>query len=137
MHQRPRAAARLEQYVVDLQPAGLDEHVFRAGAAAGGRRGLAGQVGIDARLADTGAQLLRQVAEALLHLAEPLAQVVGAREELRLAVGVVEQARLVALQVADAIPVFALGRGQQPLVVVDVELRLGFRQVFVLARLRL
>ena len=80
--QRPGRAARLEEHVVELEPRRLHGDVASTGVDCSAAR-LAGEIHVHARLADARGEPLREAAEPLLDDCEPLAQVVGARVELR------------------------------------------------------
>ena len=136
MHERPGGAARLVEHVVDLQPRRL--HDARVGRMRGLLRGrVAGEVGIDAQLADARGEALRHRTEALVDEVEVRDEVVGARVELSVLVVVVAEAREVGLGALQRVAVLALAGRQQPARVLVGKVVERFTQVGILDRLRL
>src|SRR5690606_11403033 len=102
-----------------------------------GGRALAGEIDVHASLTDACRQPLRQVPEPALDDDEPLAKVVGAREEARIRGVRVYEPRLEAAQRGERLAILALARRKDPRVVREVQRRLGDRKVPILERLRL
>ena len=136
MDQRPRLAARLEEDVVDLEPACLHLRVRRR-LRGHRRRRIAGEAEVQLALADAAREPLGKVAQARCHLFQPPRQIVRAGVELGLLRFGSRQAHGIRLHMVGAAAVFVFRAGKQPACAVVEEVALGAGEVAVLGRLAL
>ena len=102
----PDRAAGFVEHVVDFQPGRFDHAWVLAWCGLLGV-GVAGQVGVQALLANAGREALRKRAEALFHHRQPVGQVVGAGEELGVVFVVVAEPIEISLDVINGLLVLA------------------------------